>query len=64
MIQPLVEKALQTVVKSDILKKGGIIVCETRREKVLPELPAPYVIRRERSYGKIKLTIYVRQPDA
>ena len=60
----LVEKALQTVAKSDILNQGGIIVCETRREKTLPELPAPYVLRREKSYGKIKLTLYERQPDA
>jgi len=60
----LIEKALQTVVKSDILTKGGILVCETRREKVLPVLPAPYVLRREKHYGKIKLTLYERQPDA
>lgn len=60
----LIEKALQTVVKSDILTKGGILVCETRREKVLPVLPAPYVLRREKRYGKIKLTLYERQPDA
>ena len=45
----LVEKALQTVAKSDILTTGGIIVCETRRDKVLPDMPAPYVLRRERS---------------
>ena len=60
----LVEKALQTVAKSDILTEGGIIVCETRREKVLPDMPAPYVLKRERNYGKIKLTLYERQPDA
>ena len=60
----LVEKALQTVAKSDILMSGGIIVCETRRETVLPELSAPYRMRREKCYGKIKLTLYERQPDA
>ena len=60
----LIEKALQTCVKSDILTKGGIIVCETRREKVLPTLPAPYTVRREKAYGKIKLTLIERQPDA
>ena len=60
----LVEKALQTVAKSDILTKGGIIVCETRREKALPDMPVPYVLRREKCYGKIKLTLYERQPDA
>ena len=60
----LVEKALQTVAKSDILMSGGIIVCETRRETVLPELSAPYRMRREKCYGRIKLTLYERQPDA
>ena len=60
----LVEKALQTVSKSDILTEGGIIVCETRSDKTLPTLPAPYVVRREKRYGKIKLTLYERQPDA
>ena len=60
----LVEKALQTVAKSDILTNGDIIVCETRREKALPDMPAPSVLRREKCYGKIKLTLYERQPDA
>ena len=59
-----VEKALQTVVKSDILNKGGLLVCETRFEKQLPELEAPYVLRREKRYGRIKLTLYERQSDA
>ena len=59
-----VEKALQTVVKSDILNKGGLLVCETRCEKQLPELEAPYVLRREKRYGRIKLTLYERQSDA
>ena len=58
------EKALQTVVKSDILTKGGLLVCESRCEKTLPELAAPYILRREKRYGKIKLTLYERQPDA
>ena len=58
-----VEKALQTVMKSDILTKGGLIVCETRCEKALPEPEAPYVLRREKRYGKIKLTLYERQSD-
>ena len=59
----LVEKALQTVAKSDILMSGGIIVCETRRETMLPELSAPYRMRREKCYGRIKLTLYERQSD-
>ena len=52
------DKALENVVQFDILAEGGIIVCESRREKVLPQLRAPYHLLTERNYGKIKLTLY------
>ena len=54
----LLDKALENVVQFDILAEGGIIVCESRREKELPQLPQPYYLLTERSYGKIKLTLY------
>ena len=54
----LLDKALENVVQFDILAEGGIIVCESRREKVLPQLRAPYHLLTERNYGKIKLTLY------
>ena len=54
----LLDKALANVVQFDILAEGGIIVCESRREKELPQLPQPYYLLTERSYGKIKLTLY------
>ena len=54
----LLDKALANVVQFDILAEGGIIVCESRREKELPQLPRPYYLLTERSYGKIKLTLY------
>ncbi len=53
----LLDKALENVVQFDILAEGGIIVCESRREKVLPQLRAPYHLFTERNYGKIKLTL-------
>ena len=40
-----------------------IIVCESRREKRLPEVPAPYRMKRQRAYGKIMLTLYEREAD-
>lgn len=54
----LLDKALANVVQFDILAEGGIIVCESRREKELPQLPQPYYLLTGRSYGKIKLTLY------
>ena len=45
----LLDKALENVVQFDILAEGGIIVCESRREKVLPQLQPPYHLLTERN---------------
>ena len=55
---PLLEKALQAIQAFDILREGGIMVCESMPEKPLPDLTAPYVKGREYRYGKVKLTVY------
>ena len=57
----LAEKALETIKKIDNLSEGGIILCETRRQTVLPELDRPYVKGREYRYGKVKLTVYTKE---
>ena len=59
----LYESVLNTVNSIDILSDGGIIVCESRRERALPELSAPYKKRREYTYGKVKLCIYTKEND-
>ncbi len=56
----LLDKALLAVLQYDKLAVGGIIVCESRREKLLPEVSAPYRVKRQRDYGKIRLTLYER----
>lgn len=56
----MLEKALETIAKIDIMTENGIIVCESPAEAALPELEAPYVRGREYRYGKIKLTLYHR----
>ena len=56
----MLEKALETIAKIDIMTENGIIVCESAAEAVLPELEAPYEKGREYRYGKIKLTLYHR----
>lgn len=59
----LLERALETIVRFDILSGNGIIVCETPVDRVLPEAPAPYRKGKEYRYGKIKLTLYRRDAD-
>lgn len=54
----LLENALKTICEIDILSENGIIICESRVEKELPELPAPYRKDRTYRYGKIKTTLY------
>ena len=52
------ENALEVIQNVDIMNDGGIIVCESRREKVLPELAEPYRMTHSRRYGKVCLTVY------
>ena len=59
----LAEKALEEIKAFDILSKGGIIICETRAETVLPALEAPYVLRKQYRYGKVKLTTYTKETE-
>ena len=54
----LLEKALEVIQNVDILNIGGIIVCESRLEKPMPELEPPYCKTLSRRYGKVCLTIY------
>lgn len=56
----LIDSALENVFKFDILKENGIIICESRAEKILPELAEPYYKVKEYKYGKIKITLYSR----
>ena len=57
----LAEKALEIINSVDILTEGGIIVCESSREKTLPELKAPYFKKKEYNYGKVRLTTYSKE---
>lgn len=59
----LYENVLETINSVDILSDGGIIVCESRREALLPEMRAPYHKRKEYNYGKVKLCLYVKENE-
>ena len=57
----LYEPVLKTLNSVDNLSDGGIIICEARRETVLPELELPYRKRKEYRYGKVKICIYAKE---
>ena len=54
-------QAINAICDIDILTDGGIIVCESMREAMLPEVSAPYVKGREYLYGKSKITVYRKE---
>lgn len=56
----LYESVLETINSVDILSDGGIILCESRREKSLPDMRAPYRKKKEYNYGRVKLTVYLK----
>lgn len=55
------EAVLKTINSVDILSDGGIIICEARRDRALPEMIAPYKKLSEYTYGKVKLCKYIKQ---
>jgi len=58
---PVYEPVLELINLVDILSEGGIIICEARREKQLPEMTSPYFKRKEYSYGRVKICIYSKE---
>ena len=57
----LAEEALRKINQFDILKDNGIIVCESMYGTAMPELLPPYVKKSERKYGRIGITVYVKE---
>ncbi len=59
----LIDRALEKIIEFDILKNDGIILCETKDDRVLGEPAAPYCAGRTYHYGKIRLTVIHRPGD-
>lgn len=55
--------AVEAIKAFDILSKGGIMICESRTETRLPDIPPSYGAVRAYRYGKIKLTVITRGTD-
>lgn len=58
---PVYESVLELINLVDILSDGGIIICEARREKQLPEMTSPYYKRKEYRYGQVKICVYSKE---
>lgn len=56
----LLEKSLKIINQIDILERNGIIICESRAEKDMPDMVEPYYLKKSYRYGKIKITVYAR----
>ena len=56
--EKFLESALNRISEIDILKSGGIIVCERPAEKVLPEAYSVFRRVRDYRYGKTGITVY------
>lgn len=52
---------LELIGSVDILNEGGIIICESGTESVLPDMSLPYCRAKEYRHGKVRLTKYVRE---
>lgn len=57
----LMESALKKLAEIDIVAENGIIVCESRTEHPMIELPAPFVKSRDYRYGKTKVNLYRKE---
>jgi len=57
----LLDKALSIINSVDILSDGGIIICEARKEKELPEMTEPYRKIKEYRYGHVKICTYTKE---
>ena len=55
------EKVLELIKSFDILTDGGIIVVETRRNRVLPDIQQPYKKLKDYGYGTVKITLYTKE---
>lgn len=54
----LLNPTIKTLAGIDILAGNGIIICESRADQELPELPPPFEKSKDYRYGKIKVTLY------
>lgn len=57
----LYEVVLDNIIIFDILRDGGIIICECHRGREMPEMKEPYRKVKEYNYGTVKLCKYIKE---
>lgn len=57
--QKLIDAVLPYV--ANCMKEGGVILCETEKQEVLPTEAGNYFMAKEYRYGKAKITMYRRK---
>ena len=55
------EKVLEKIKLFDILTDGGIIIVETRKNKILPAMDYPLRLIKEYEYGSVKITKFTKE---
>ena len=55
------EKVFEKIKSFDILTDGGIIIVESRRNKILPDLEYPYKMLKVYEYGSVKISTYTKE---
>lgn len=56
--EKFLENALKTISEIDILRDGGIIICEKAVEKALETMIPGLILQKEYRYGKTSLVLY------
>lgn len=59
----LYERCLEALHQFDILMDGGIIICESRRDRTLPGAILDAYSTKQYRYGKIKITVLRKQEN-
>ena len=59
----LAAKTLLKIIEFDKLNLNGIIICETRMDTAMPDVPQPYLLRKEYKYGKVRISRYDKVAD-
>lgn len=58
----LIDKAMQYA--HDVMNSGGVIVCESAYDEILPEKCGDFTVVKEAKYGKTKVTYYRAEANA
>jgi 16S rRNA (guanine(966)-N(2))-methyltransferase RsmD len=57
---PLLDQALRHIFEFDILQENGIIICESKADRPMPDAEPPYAKGRSYRYGRVLITLYHR----